>query len=186
VYVQGELPKLEIARRFRLDGNAVLFATKSFFEGVSIDGDALRLVVIDRLPFEAPSPLTTAMEAAAVAQGLDGFKAVRLPRMIIEAKQGAGRLIRTSTDDGVIAFLDSRLRATSYGRTQVLPALPPATLTSSIEHVEAFFARRRKGTAWTLPAVATAAAAQVRTSLERIDPTVVAEFSLAATDELPF
>ncbi len=143
VFVQGELPKLEIARQFRSNGNAVLFATKSFFEGVSIDGDALRLVVIDKMPFEAPSPLTVAMEADATSHGLNAFKAVRLPRMITELKQGIGRLIRTSIDRGVMVVLDSRIRATQYGRYAVIPSLPPATLTSRPEAVEAFFSERR-------------------------------------------
>jgi ATP-dependent DNA helicase DinG len=105
VLVQGEMPKLETARRFRSDGNAVLFATKSFFEGVSIDGAALRLVVVDKMPFEAPTPLTQAMEADLLdkgrAVGMAGktlemypFNALRVPRMIIELKQALGRLIR--------------------------------------------------------------------------------------------
>jgi ATP-dependent DNA helicase DinG len=145
VFVQGELPKLEIAKQFRNHGNAVLFATKSFFEGVSIDGDALRLVVVDKMPFEAPSPLTTAMEADATARGLDAFRTVRLPRMTIELKQATGRLIRTQTDRGVMAVLDSRIRATPYGRNSVIPALPPATLTSHSERVEAFFSERKPG-----------------------------------------
>ncbi len=164
VFVQGELPKLEIARRFKEDGNAVLFATKSFFEGVSIDGNALRLVIIDKLPFEAPSPLTQAMEADmlehARAMGVNGralemypFDNLRVPRMIIDLKQGAGRLIRTQSDRGVIAILDSRVRASQYGRNKVLPALLPAALTSTSAAVSIFFgavqphapATRRRG-----------------------------------------
>jgi len=150
VLVQGEMPKLELARRFRSDGNAVLFATKSFFEGVSIDGAALRLVVVDKMPFEAPTPLTQAMEADLMdkgrAAGLMGktlemypFNALRVPRMIIELKQALGRLIRTSSDTGVMAVLDSRVRAAQYGRTMVLPSLPPAALCSRIELVQSFY-----------------------------------------------
>ena len=142
VLVQGELPKLELARRFAADGNAVLFATKSFFEGVDIQGTALRLVVIDKLPFEAPTPLGQAMEAASKASGRDPFQALRVPKMIIELKQGAGRLIRTQTDMGVIAIMDSRLRSHQYGRKLVLPALPDAPLTGKLAAVEAFFAER--------------------------------------------
>ncbi len=152
VYVQGELPKLEIAKRFREQGNGVLFATKSFFEGVSIDGDALRLVVIDKMPFEAPSPLNTAQEEAlreyaVTTLNLRGkqaewypFEALRVPKMTIELKQGAGRLIRTATDRGVIAILDPRLRSSRYGRNDVLPSLPPAPLVSSLLATEKFFA----------------------------------------------
>ena len=151
--VQGELPKLEIARRFRDDGNAVLFATKSFFEGVSIDGDALRLVVVDKMPFDAPSPISAAQDTQAKIYardvlGLTGsklerypFDALAVPKMIIELKQAAGRLIRTDTDRGVIAILDNRLRTSQYGRSQVLPSLPPAPLVSNAGQVMTFFAK---------------------------------------------
>lgn len=150
VLVQGDMPKMEIQRRFRDDGNAVLFATKSFFEGVSIDGSALRLVVVDKMPFEAPSPLTQAMEAAALdkarAAGITGktlemypFNTLRVPRMIIELKQALGRLIRTQTDMGVMAVLDSRVRKSVYGRSAVIPSLPPAQLVSRLEAVQGFF-----------------------------------------------
>lgn len=156
--VQNELPKLEIARRFRDDGNAVLFATKSFFEGVSIDGAALRLVVIDKMPFEAPNPLAQACEADALAfartHGYTGktlemypFNNLRVPKMIIELKQASGRLIRTATDTGVIAVLDSRVRSSQYGRNQVIPALPPAPVLSNSAVVVDFLRKLRPQTA---------------------------------------
>ena len=154
VLVQGELPKLEIAKRFREQGSSVLFATKSFFEGVSIDGDALRLVVIDKMPFEAPNPLNTAQEAAltrwAMANGQSQraaefypFNALRVPKMVIELKQGVGRLIRTATDRGVMAILDPRIRVKQYGRQAVLPSMPPARLVASAWDVEQFFEGQR-------------------------------------------
>lgn len=155
--MQGELPKLELAERFRRSGNAVLFATKSFFEGVSIDGAALRLVVVDKMPFDAPSPLSQAMEAHATEYarrnlGYTGkalemypFDALRVPRMIIELKQAAGRLIRTATDTGVIAVLDSRIRSAQYGRSRVIPALPPAPVLSSADTVVDFLRKQRPG-----------------------------------------
>ena len=168
VLVQGEMPKLELARRFRSDGNAVLFATKSFFEGVSIDGAALRLVVVDKMPFEAPTPLTQAMEAdmldKARAAGISGktlemypFNHLRVPRMIIELKQALGRLIRTSTDTGVMAVLDSRVRASMYGRSAVIPSLPPAALCSRMALVQTFY-----GTLPPLPPQLTAPPAETR------------------------
>ena len=168
VLVQGEMPKLELARRFRSDGNAVLFATKSFFEGVSIDGAALRLVVVDKMPFEAPTPLTQAMEAdmldKARAAGISGktlemypFNHLRVPRMIIELKQALGRLIRTSTDTGVMAVLDSRVRASMYGRSAVIPSLPPAALCSRMALVQSFY-----GTLPPVSAKLTALPAEVR------------------------
>lgn len=156
VLVQGELPKLEIGKRFAEDGNAVLFATKSFFEGVSIDGNALRLVVIDKLPFEAPNPLNQAQEAALQdyardVLGLRGsraewypFNALRVPNMIIDVKQGVGRLIRTATDTGVMAILDSRARSAKYGREMVLPSLPPAQLVGDLYTVGNWYQARRR------------------------------------------
>ena len=191
VLVQGDMPKMEIARRFREDGNAVLFATKSFFEGVSIDGAALRLVVVDKMPFEAPSPLTQAMESdlmdKARAAGISGktlemypFNALRVPRMVIELKQALGRLIRTQTDTGVMAVLDSRIRATMYGRNVVLPSLPPAQMTSRTEAVQTFF-----GALAPLPKVLTAPPAEMREekrSKAKSAPAVTVNYS----EEIPF
>jgi ATP-dependent DNA helicase DinG len=107
-------------------------------------------VVIDKMPFEAPSPLLAAMEADATERarraGVNGrrlemwaFDQVRVPRMITELKQGTGRLIRTATDRGVMAILDPRIRSAQYGRNKVLPALPPAELVSRGEAVQMFF-----------------------------------------------
>ena len=186
VLVQGDMPKMEIARRFRDDGSAVLFATKSFFEGVSIDGSALRLVVVDKMPFEAPSPLTTAMEAdlldKARAAGMTGktlemhpFNALRVPRMVIELKQGLGRLIRTQTDQGAMAVLDSRVRSSMYGRNVVIPSLPPAQLVSRVEHVAAFF-----GTLPPLPARLTAPPAETREEKRSVKAAKAAAFAPVA------
>jgi ATP-dependent DNA helicase DinG len=140
VYVQGELPKLEIARRFKTDGNAVLFATKSFWEGVDIPGDALRCVIIDKMPFAAPSPLFKAREKTSSNPFVD----IALPEMIIDLKQGVGRLVRRATDRGVIAILDSRIRSKPYGRNIVLKSLPPAKLIHSTAMITEFFADGRK------------------------------------------
>lgn len=139
-FVQGELPKGEIIKQFKADGNAVLFATKSFWEGVSIDGAALRLVVIDKMPFAAPSPLSKARETTVK----NPFIEMHVPEMIIDLKQGSGRLIRKTTDYGVIAILDTRIRLKPYGRSMVLPALPPAPLVSSLDAVSEFFNDRRR------------------------------------------
>jgi ATP-dependent DNA helicase DinG len=145
--VQGELPKGEIAKRFRADGNAVLFATKSFWEGVSIEGEALRLVVIDKLPFAAPSPLSKARETTVKNPFMD----LQVPEMIIDLKQGCGRLIRNMTDWGALAILDPRVRLKPYGRTQVVPALPPAKYTHRMGEVEEFFHQRRTASVITSP-----------------------------------
>lgn len=140
VYIQNKLPKGEIAKRFRQDGNAVLFATKSFWEGISIEGAALRLVIIDKMPFQAPSPLLKARESVVD----NAFMQLHVPEMVIDLKQGAGRLIRRMDDYGVIAILDSRARLKPYGREKVLPAMPPAKLTCSLAEVGEFFEQRRK------------------------------------------
>lgn len=143
VLVQGDMPKLELAKRFVEDGNAVLFATESFFEGVDVKGDALRLVVIDKIPFAAPSPLSQAQEAAIEAMGGNGFNDFRLPNAITKLKQATGRLIRTRTDKGVMVILDSRLRSSRYGRSRILPALPNAPLVGRIAAVDAFYEEYR-------------------------------------------
>lgn len=146
VFVQGKLPKGTIAKEFKKDGNAVLFATKSFWEGISIEGAALRLVVIDKMPFQAPSPLLKARESTVG----NPFADLHVPEMIIDLKQGAGRLIRRMDDWGVIALLDSRARLMPYGRNSVLPALPQARLTCSNAEVGDFFHQRRTLSAVTL------------------------------------
>lgn len=136
VFLQGAgVNRAELTRAFRSDGNGVLFATRSFFEGVDIGGDALRLVVLDKLPFEAPSPLGNAIQQAA---GARAFDAVQMPDMLITLKQAVGRLIRTSTDRGVIAVLDSRIR-TQWSR-RVLESLPPAPNTWDLLDVQSFYA----------------------------------------------
>jgi len=155
VLVQNELPKLELARRFRADGNAVLFATKSFFEGVSIDGSALRLVIIDKLPFAAPNPLTDAIVANATEHGrtlgYSGrklsdyvFTQAQVSPMVIELKQAVGRLIRTATDRGAIAILDNRIRATEYGRKLVMPSLPPSPKVARVDAVADWLRNERR------------------------------------------
>jgi ATP-dependent DNA helicase DinG len=164
---------------------------------VSIDGAALRLVVVDKMPFEAPSPLSQAMEADLLAKGraagMQGkslemypFNALRVPRMIIELKQALGRLIRTSTDTGAMAVLDSRVRASQYGRSAVIPSLPPAQLVSRIELVQSFY-----GTLPPLPAVLTAKPAEIREEKRKVEAakykaTLAATAAERMSDEIPF
>ena len=136
VLKQGDgIGRQELIRQFKQDGNAVLFATRSFFEGVDIGGHALRLVVLDKLPFEAPSPMGEALERAAGARSFDN---VRMPTMLVTLKQAVGRLIRTQTDRGVIAVLDSRIRG--QWPTRIFESLPDAPNTASIGDVVQFFA----------------------------------------------
>lgn len=135
----GKTSNQELVRQFKADGNAVLFATRSFFEGVDIQGDGLRLVVLDKLPFEAPSPLSEALQRAA---GARAFDRVTMPQMIVTLKQATGRLIRADTDRGVIAVLDSRIRA-KWGR-RVFESLPDAPNTYDANEVIAFYRNQRE------------------------------------------
>jgi len=136
---QGELPRAELLRRFRADGSAVLFATKSFWEGVDVVGEALSLVVIDRMPFSVPDdPVVATRVDRMKEEGGDWFNDLMLPAAILQLKQGMGRLIRSHRDRGVVAILDSRLARKGYGR-RVIAALPPARLTRYLQDVEDFF-----------------------------------------------
>jgi len=136
---QGDLPRAELVRRFRTERNAVLFGVKTFWEGVDVPGEALSLVVIDRLPFAPPDdPVHQARVARMKARGENWFRGYVLPQMVLQLKQGVGRLLRTDEDRGVMAILDRRLLTRGYG-TSVLRALPPAPLVTSIDNVAQFF-----------------------------------------------
>ncbi len=138
--VQGrDFARSELLRQFRERERAVLFGLKSFWEGVDVPGDALSLVVIDKLPFDPPDdPVQEARVARLKAEGANWFGAYVLPNAILRLKQGVGRLIRTRDDRGVMAILDKRIQTKGYGR-QVLLALPPARRISDIQAVRAFF-----------------------------------------------
>ncbi len=137
---QGDMTRLELTRRFREEEGAVLFGLKSFWEGVDIAGEALSLVVIDKLPFDPPDdPVHEARVAQMKAAGENWFGTYVLPQAVLRLKQGLGRLLRSREDRGVMAILDTRLHTKGYGK-MVLNALPPARRTSSIRDVEHFFA----------------------------------------------
>jgi ATP-dependent DNA helicase DinG len=135
--VQGEAPRGLLLDRFRATAGGVLFGCGSFWEGVDVPGEALRLVIIDRLPFTPHvDPLQAARMRAAAEAGADPFAAIQLPEAAIALKQGFGRLIRRSDDRGIVAILDSRVVTRSYGRAffETLPAALPRT--STIEQVK--------------------------------------------------
>ncbi len=138
--VQGrDFTRAELLRQFRERDRAILFGLKSFWEGVDVPGDALSLVVIDKLPFDPPDdPVQEARVNRMKAEGANWFGGYVLPNAILRLKQGVGRLIRTREDRGVMAILDKRIYTKSYGR-QVMLALPPARRSERIEDVRAFF-----------------------------------------------
>ena len=136
VLAQNDYPKPELLRRFTEAGNAVLVATASFWEGVDVKGPALRLVIIDKLPFAAPGdPVLDAKLDAIRQNGGNPFNDDQLPRAIVTLRQGVGRLIRDETDRGLLMLCDPRLRSKSYGR-KVLASLPPMPQLASREEAE--------------------------------------------------
>lgn len=137
--LQGEGSKSELLERFRRLGNAVLVASQSFWEGVDVRGDALSLVVIDKLPFAPPDdPVLSARIDHLKRQGRNAFFEYQLPRAVISMKQGAGRLIRDENDRGVLMVCDPRLVGKPYGR-RIWQSLPPMRRTREVDEVLAFF-----------------------------------------------
>ncbi len=140
VLLQGERPKSALLELFR-QGPSVLFAAQSFWEGVDVPGNALSLVIIDRLPFASPGdPLVAARIEQLRKQGEDPFSAYQLPQAAIALRQGFGRLIRTQQDRGVVAILDHRIRTRPYG-TVFLDSLPPVPRFGELSSLENWFVR---------------------------------------------
>ncbi len=139
--MQGEGSRTELLERFRRVGNAVLVGSQSFWEGVDVRGEALSLVVIDKLPFAPPDdPLLAARIERINRDGRNAFVEFQLPQAVITLKQGAGRLIRDETDRGVLMICDPRLFSKGYGR-RILRSLPSMKGTREAAEVIAFFER---------------------------------------------
>jgi len=137
--VQGTQPKAELLRRFASTEQCVLLATGAFWEGVDVRGQALSLVIIDKLPFASPGdPVMSARLDAYKSRGQNPFMAYQLPSAIISMKQGAGRLIRDVLDTGVLMVCDPRLVGKPYGQL-FLQSLPPMRRTREIAVVTEFF-----------------------------------------------
>lgn len=132
----------EMIRQFKSNEKAVLFGLRTFWEGVDVSGEALSLVVIDKLPFiPTDDPVTSAkMQYIEKLNGpKSSFNVYSLPMVVLQLKQGVGRLIRSDTDTGVMAILDARMTTAPYGK-KILACLPPAKQVSSLVDVERFFA----------------------------------------------
>jgi ATP-dependent DNA helicase DinG len=139
LFVQGEAPRATLLQRFRESGNGVLLGAASFREGVDVVGDALSVVVVDKLPFAAPDdPVFEARLEAIRRSGGNPFRDEQLPQAVIALKQGVGRLIRSETDRGVLVLCDPRLTGKPYGRV-FLDSLPPFARTRRVQDVQTFF-----------------------------------------------
>ncbi|AKO45525.1 ATP-dependent DNA helicase [[Haemophilus] ducreyi] len=138
VLLQGETSKARLLAQFIAEKNSVLVATQSFWEGIDVRGDALSLVIIDKLPFTSPDePLLKARMEDCRLQGGDPFNDIQIPEAVITLKQGVGRLIRDITDKGVVIICDARLVMRQYGKT-FLESLPPSSRTRDLAKVIQF------------------------------------------------
>lgn len=135
----------ELAKIFKEDEHSVLFALKSFFVGVDVPGEACRLVIIDKMPFPVPSdPVFAARCLAEERAGRRPFSTLSIPMMTLTLEQGVGRLIRTKSDRGMVAIMDSRLSSTPYGRS-IVNALPDFPVTTNIADARDFYAGKSFG-----------------------------------------
>lgn len=135
VLMQGETSKTKLLEQFVTEGNALLVATSSFWEGVDVRGDTLSCVIIDKLPFTSPDdPLLKARTEDCVLKGQDPFTEIQIPEAVITLKQGVGRLIRDHQDRGVIIICDNRLVMRSYGAI-FLNSLPPIPRTRNLDNI---------------------------------------------------
>ena len=139
IFIQGEAPKSILLENFKKNINSVLFATSSFWEGVDVPGSSLSCVILDKLPFDSPGdPIIAARIEMLKADGKNPFMDYQVPSAIIHLRQGFGRLIRTSSDRGVVGIMDSRIITARYGRL-FLDSLGAVPVTHSLDNISSFF-----------------------------------------------
>ena len=144
LFVQGESPKPVLLEEFRRTPHAVLVATSSFWQGIDVVGEQLSCVIVDKLPFASPGdPVVAARIDRLRSRGENAFADYQVPVAVLTLKQGLGRLIRSKTDRGILAVLDSRLVERPYGR-RFVESLPPARLVHDLDAVREFFGRGRQ------------------------------------------
>jgi len=136
--LQGTAPRSVLLERFKNTDGAVLFATASFWQGVDVPGEQLSCVIVDKLPFAVPSdPIVAARVKALQEDGRNAFAEYQVPQAVLALKQGFGRLIRTKTDRGILALLDSRIQRMAYGKI-FLESLPAYRKTQELSDVARF------------------------------------------------
>ncbi len=139
LYKQGDAPRSVLLEAFKRDVSSVLMATGSFWQGVDVPGETLSCLIIDKLPFDSPGePLVGAKIDAIRNRGGNPFFEYQVPSAIISLKQGLGRLIRKSSDRGILSILDIRIRNTRYGKI-FLKSLPPMPISRDLDDIDAFF-----------------------------------------------
>lgn len=159
VFVQGEAPRERLLKEFREDGNGVLLGTTSFWEGVDVKGEALRLVIIEKLPFASPDdPLVKARIDHLQATGGNAFRDYQLPEAALALKQGVGRLIRSEEDYGTVVICDPRMVGRGYGKV-LLAALPAMSPTRDRDEALRFIRKHAPRTPTTADTSARAATA---------------------------
>jgi ATP-dependent DNA helicase DinG len=137
--VQGEAPRNQILKSYQSTPNSILLGTSSFWEGIDVRGQQLSVVIIDKLPFMPPTdPVIEARITHLTEKGENAFEKIQIPHAVTVLKQGAGRLIRDSSDRGVLMIGDNRIERRTYGEI-FLHSLPPMRLTNDVEDVQIFF-----------------------------------------------
>ena len=135
---------MALVERFKETPEALLLGTTSFWHGVDVPGEALSLVIVDKLPFDVPNdPLVAARIERIREAGGNPFMTYQVPLAVLELKQGLGRLLRRETDRGILAVMDPRLRSRHYGKI-FLRSLPPYRVVHDLEQARAFFDRKTR------------------------------------------